>query len=172
MPPGEKFRDTFLLPLINVEDLSGGKSLPVFIHARARNDPTLFAINDCRMATLGISTQAATHELLKDGTHHRVCISGPQFGKLLITFDEASNMAFVDPEIVFLILEIQDRTLQFLVKCSRRIMHDITEDGILGDAFPIQEPLPQILWHDVESVTITILSLTEMTLLGPTNDGF
>jgi hypothetical protein len=40
------FRDAFLLPGLNLEDLTGPKALLVLFQVRARNEPDVFAFSD------------------------------------------------------------------------------------------------------------------------------
>jgi hypothetical protein len=62
-PPDPKFRDAFLLPPLNLEDLSGPKSTPVLLNARARNAPDVFAFSDYQSAQLGVHTCCIKPEL-------------------------------------------------------------------------------------------------------------
>ena len=59
--PEEQFRighwkDHFLLPSINLEDLSLTKNLLLFMHSRARNSPGLFATADFNSIHVGLYT--------------------------------------------------------------------------------------------------------------------
>lgn len=48
-----KFREAYLWPYINVEDLGKGKSLRLFLNARGRHLPDAFAHVGCEASHLG-----------------------------------------------------------------------------------------------------------------------
>lgn len=64
----------------------------------------------------------------------------------------------LDFPIGLLILEIQDRMLDFLVKCAKGALQDIAPDDLFSDEYPVQETLPILTRDPSEAVTIVALS--------------
>ncbi|KAF2844086.1 hypothetical protein T440DRAFT_356248, partial [Plenodomus tracheiphilus IPT5] len=64
------------------------------------------------------------------------------------------------PEIGMVILEVQDRILDFLVKCAKVILNGIPEHELLTETYPIQGHLPP-LGRQTETERVTIPSLSE-----------
>ena len=56
----EDVREAFMWPYINLEDLSKGKVLPLFLQARACNPPHAFAELDWSAMRLGLSISVIT----------------------------------------------------------------------------------------------------------------
>jgi hypothetical protein len=166
-PPDPKFRDAFLLPHLNLEDLSGPKSILVLFNARARNAPDVFAFSDYQSAQLGVHTRCIKPELI-DGPDYKVRIIGhtsPTTYGSIYTVDEAAKATLqgagdVGTSVGLVILEVQSRILNFLVKCANAVLHDIEEDQILSDAYPKQPALPP-LSRENGAETVTIPSLSE-----------
>lgn len=55
---GSQYRDAYLFPHINLEDLSNNKYLLLFIKSRARNDPEAFAWSDSQHLQMAASADA------------------------------------------------------------------------------------------------------------------
>jgi len=51
---GSRFVESYMWPYINQEDLAKPLTIPLFLHARGRNLPSVFAIADGEAAHLGI----------------------------------------------------------------------------------------------------------------------
>lgn len=166
-PPDDKFRDTFLLPHLNLEDLSGPKPLLVMLNTRARNAPYVFAHNDYQSAHLGVRCKCIIPEMINDDGIHQMLIIGqtsPDTYGSICTVSEGSKAiggaGGVGPEVGLIILEVQDRILDFLVKCAKGILHGITEDELLSDAYPKHEPLAPVS-REVSPEAVNISSLSE-----------
>ena len=55
---GAKYRDAYLFPHVNLEDLSNKKYLLLFIESRVRNDPEAFAWLDSQHVQMAASADA------------------------------------------------------------------------------------------------------------------
>jgi hypothetical protein len=161
--PDSKYRDTFLLPNLNLEDLSGPRSFLVLLNARARNAPDAFAFSDYQNARVGVQTQCIKSVLI-DGPVHKMRIIGhtspATYGEIYALREGAGpNAGDVDPSVGLVILETQSRILNFVVKCAKSVLHDIAEDQVLSDAYPKQPALfPLSRENGAETVTIPSLS--------------
>ena len=65
---GTRFRDCYMWPYINLEDLSKPKTLLLFLQARARDRPDMFAIADSNTAHLGYVSKATVPAFLNQHT--------------------------------------------------------------------------------------------------------
>ncbi|KAH6713769.1 hypothetical protein BKA61DRAFT_49360 [Leptodontidium sp. MPI-SDFR-AT-0119] len=117
-------------PYINLEDLLKGKFLPVFMEARARNPPRVFARSDLEgtvvnrvMSSFSVSTCPG----------HSISLAGDSVGtygnvvSLVGNADAQDRLKYaVDYTISegLLVLEIQQKVLQFLESCCEGILHD------------------------------------------------
>jgi hypothetical protein len=164
-PPESKYRDYFLLPQLNLEDLSGPRSLLVLLNGRGRNAPHVFAYSDYQNARLGLETRCINPQAIaEDGQYNMRLIghsSDATYGEIYFVREGASGVAGdVQPSNGLIILEAQSRILDFLLKCALAILHEVAEDELLGDAYPIQSALPP-LSRDKGAETITISALSE-----------
>lgn len=167
-PPDPKFRDAFLLPNLNIEDLTGRKSLLVLLNSRGRNTPGTFAFSDYQSAYLGIRARGITPDHVKeDGEHYMRIIgqySANTYGSIYSIPSNSSppkiKAGDVRLDVGKIILEIQDRTLHFLVKCAKAILHDIAPDEVLAEQYPVHKPLAPFPL-DNNSETVTLASLAE-----------
>ena len=55
---GAKYRDAYLFPHVNLEDLSNNKYLLLFIESQVRNDPEAFAWSDLQHLQMAASANA------------------------------------------------------------------------------------------------------------------
>ena len=55
---GPKYKDAYLFPHVNLEDLSNRKYLLLFIESRVRNDPEAFAWSDSQHVQMAASADA------------------------------------------------------------------------------------------------------------------
>jgi hypothetical protein len=119
-PPAAKHRDAFLLLYLNLEDLSGPRSLLIMVNARARNAPDVFAYSGYQSARLGVETNSINLQMI-DGPDHRMRMIGyttaETYGVLYALRAGASQGAGdVSPDVGLVILEAQGRLLDFSVK--------------------------------------------------------
>ena len=147
---GSRYRDAYLWPYINLEDLVQGKTLLLFLNSRGRNLPECFAFADFEAAHLGIVSQAVQRPFLNQ---HTMLLSGQtvaeNYGKLVAwddddrAFDWFMSGAAAAPADGLLLLEIQQKLLEFLVKCCELILHDFLPSSLTDKAASIhKEPSP------------------------------
>ncbi|PIA88908.1 hypothetical protein CB0940_07670 [Cercospora beticola] len=146
---GAQYRSELMWPFINQEDLTKPKTLLLFLNARGRNDPCDFAAAEYESMHIGIVTESITpaflnlHVMLFNGKRTEA-----EYGRLLHWNDHPDagqwccTRKHMQPGEGLLILESQDRTMDFLVKCARNILHDISEESLLD--YPAQPAPPPI----------------------------
>ncbi|PWY69622.1 hypothetical protein BO94DRAFT_628459 [Aspergillus sclerotioniger CBS 115572] len=118
-----KYRECFMWPYINQEDLLNTKALPLLLNARERHPPSNFAAADIDAMHLCLVTKAIVPIFLNE---HVLMLNG-------MTENTHERLQ----------LDAQGRLLTFLVQCSREILRDIPEPSLSSDTFPIL-PEPQL----------------------------
>ena len=141
---GTKYRDAYILPYINLEDLVQPNSLLLFLHSRGRQLPDAFAHADIEAGHLGVVNQAIERPFLNRYTmlfHGRT--TPETYGEVISWDDDddafdllMSNMGKC-PGDGLLILEIQSKVLAFLLQCCRLILADIPAASLIGDDAPV-----------------------------------
>ena len=152
---GTRFRDSFLWPYINLQDLSKTKTLLLFLQARSRNDPDAFAMADENAAHIGIVSGAIVPAFLNEYvmmfTNRK---TAERYGELISWDDEDDAFQWLHsgkglhPGQGLMVLEMQERVMRFLVDCCKAILHDIPGESLVSDEYPLQ-PMPAI---EVETV--------------------
>ncbi|KAJ8129257.1 hypothetical protein O1611_g4371 [Lasiodiplodia mahajangana] len=142
-------RSSFIWPLINQEDLGDPKTLPLLLNSRGRHHPSLFAASDGEAMHLGKVTMAIVPIFLNE---HVMTLNGitrkEDYGKLIAWEDHEDAFDWMHSRKQFLpgeglmILEFQERLLEFLVDCCKAILHDIPLDEMTSDNFTIQPEPP------------------------------
>ncbi|KAJ5505984.1 hypothetical protein N7453_004941, partial [Penicillium expansum] len=147
---GPKYRDAYIWPYINQEDLLNTKTLPLLLNARGRHHPSNFASVDFDATNMGRVSNAVKLILLDN---HTMIINGvveniENYGKLVAWSEHPNASEWTTkkkqciPGEGLLILEVQERLLTFLVQCCTELLHDIPESTLTSDSFPIlPEPL-------------------------------
>lgn len=145
-----KFRDWYLWPIINLQDLTLKRSLLHLLHSRGRNSPSSFARADLNRTGLGQSTRAIKlpfihkYSMFLDdstATYGEIC----SWDDRAETYDMLISGRAFDPPRDLLTLEIQERIMSFLVKCCENVLHDMGDIGsLLGPAYPVKETLSPI----------------------------
>ncbi|KAI1175015.1 hypothetical protein F4777DRAFT_350858 [Nemania sp. FL0916] len=130
--PGDEFRDHYMWPYINQEDLLLPKSLLLLLNARGRNPPPAFASADFKALQLGTVSKNVAADFLNC---YVMILHGAQdareYGKLIAWDDHPDAFDWLHTRKQFLpgegllVLEAQDRLLKFLVGCCRQILSDI-----------------------------------------------
>jgi hypothetical protein len=138
---GTKYRDAYVFPQINLEDLSKPKTLLLFLQARARNEPDVFANSDGNVNYLGRMSGAVASTTLEQ---YAIVFSNRKtpetYGEVITT--EGKTESFVKlngwgTETGLEILEMQQRIMRFLLDCCKAIMHDFAPDTLTSHAFPV-----------------------------------
>ncbi|KAL2127232.1 hypothetical protein VTI74DRAFT_11063 [Chaetomium olivicolor] len=146
---GTKFRDHFVWPYINQEDLLKPKSLLLMLKSRGRHQPCDFAAADGDAMYLGKITKAIVPIFLNCYVVTLNGMTGPEeYGKLVAWEDHEDAFDWMHTRKQFLpgealdILEAQDRLMKFLVHCCEQLLQDIPAAELLGDKYPVQpEPI-------------------------------
>ncbi|KAL8792248.1 MAG: hypothetical protein Q9195_005127 [Heterodermia aff. obscurata] len=126
-----KWNNRFLLPSINLEDLSKTKNLLLFMRSRGRNSSGLFATSDFKSIHVGLHS---THLVLAHVTGTMIILEGNDpstYGRLHKcgsdndVFEEIAANRGTVAGVGVLIMTIQERILDFLRHCAELILHDI-----------------------------------------------
>ena len=148
---GTKFRDAYLRPYINIEDLVKGKSLLLFLNARGRHFPDAFAHADYEASHVGTTSRAIRTAFLNEYTMVlRGQTTAETYGQLIAwdENDEAFNwmMSGVDfsPGNGLQVLEIQEGILRFLVQCCLVILQDLPAESLTDESVSVQPEPPFI----------------------------
>lgn len=148
---GTNYRDSFIWPYINQEDLlAGPKTLLLLLNARGRHPPCDFAAADGDAMHLGMVTRAIHPIFLNQ---YVMVLNGAstaeEYGNLVAWDDHPDAFDWMNSRKQFLpgegllILEAQDRLLGFLTSCCKQILHEISEENLTSNDIPIQ-PEPQL----------------------------
>lgn len=148
---GTKYRDSFIWPLINQEDLlARPKTLLLLLNSRGRHSPCDFAAADGDAMHLGMVTGAIQPIFLNQ---YIMVLNGAsifdEYGKLVAwddhpdAFDWMTSRKQFLPGEGLLILEAQDRLLEFLISCCKQILHEISDENLTSNDISIQ-PEPQL----------------------------
>ncbi|KAL8726818.1 MAG: hypothetical protein Q9181_005915 [Wetmoreana brouardii] len=132
---GTRFRDSFLLPSINLEDRRKQRALLLLLHARGRHDPDIFANSDLDSVRLGDAWGAfgkvslPGYIMLLVGQK-----SASTYGGLIARKEDIDAPKMLEsgigtePRRGLLIMEIQQRKLDFLRKCAELLLQDLPLD--------------------------------------------
>lgn len=126
------FRDSYLLPSINQEDLIKPNTFLLFLESRCRNSPDAFANADINSIHLAMVAQAIVPSFLNEYTMLLIGQRTPStYGRLISwdddesAFDMMSRGVGIQPGEGLLTLEIQQRKLQFIRACVEIILQDL-----------------------------------------------
>ena len=164
---GTKFRNEFLFPYINLEDLLRAKNLLLFFQSRGHTLPDAFAHHDLMAVFLG-RRSTAIQPLYIDGYTIFFCgfLVPEGYGNLFawqeipfaFTDDDAFELMWSgigwQPGDRLVILEIQETVLRFLVQCAELILHDL---------LPLKTPPIPVRLFSPKQRTPQTPSLTPMT---------
>lgn len=142
---GAEYRDGYMWPSINQDALLKPRSFLLMLHSRARNHPSNFAAGDIKAMEFGIKTIAILPTVVQGSdylSHYVMVLNGathPEaYGRLVPCGNARTQF---DPGHGLLVLEVQERILNFLVACCRSILVDIPPADLTCDLkFPIQPP--------------------------------
>ncbi|MCJ1385502.1 hypothetical protein MMC17_008625 [Xylographa soralifera] len=149
---GTRYREAYLWPYINIEDLVQGKSLLIFLNSRGRYLPEAFSNADLEAAHVGIVSMAINRPFLNEYTmilHGQTTLHA--YGKLLSWSDDDRAFDWMMSGVGkqsgegLLILEIQKKILEFLVQCCRLLLADLPPESLTDETASIQpEPEPVV----------------------------
>lgn len=143
------YREHYIWPYVNQEDLGGPKSLLILLNARARHPPPKFAGADLGAMHFGILHGVIKPVAFKDSDYamvlHGVTRSA-DYGRMqaLKTSDDYSTWVESGKQFLpshgLLVLEAQEKLMVFLVHFCLQILHDIPEDTLTTNFPIIAEP--------------------------------
>lgn len=149
---GTDYRDYYLWPYINGEDLCKPRSLLLLMSTRGRSHPSELAIREHEAHRLGrsacIFADPSSRKDFEEHCMNLVSRGGDDlYGRLWNSKthpDRCPHLPDGDyrkPYYGLLVLETQERVLSFLVQCAKLLLHDIAEDAILQSPMqPFQIP--------------------------------
>ncbi|KAJ4203294.1 hypothetical protein NW767_005411 [Fusarium falciforme] len=142
---GTRYKDHFMWPYINQEDLTQPKVMLLLLNSRGRHPPPTFAAADNASVHLGIASRALVPIFLNNHVmvlNRTTTTEG--YGKLVVWEDHPNAFEWMHTLKQFLpgeglvILEVQARLMKFLVDCCHEILHEIPEAELISDAYPVQ----------------------------------
>ncbi|EEU34289.1 uncharacterized protein NECHADRAFT_50192 [Fusarium vanettenii 77-13-4] len=144
-----KYRDHYMWPNINQEDLTQPKVMPLLLNSRGRYPPPTFASADNASVHLGLASKSLVaifhneHVMVLNGA-----TTAEGYGTLVAWADHPDAFEWMHTRKQFLpgegliILEVQARLMDFLVDFCHQILHEIPEAELISDAYPVQPEPP------------------------------
>lgn len=154
----EEYRDWYMWPYINIQDLTARNSLMLLMNSRGFCQPSKFAEVDRAALKVGLmfgmleSIPVPGYAIILDDAE-----TPKDYGRLIdITAYSEEDLSHLDktrisPYYGILVLEVQDRLLTFLVDCCKQILHDVPGKALISDKFPVLPPLPPMVTEVVNS---------------------
>lgn len=162
---GSKFKESYMWPYINQEDLLKPRALLLFLSSRARNPPDAFAMADYEAAHFGYTTKALVAPFLNEHTIMFTARRTPEtYGELLSWDDEPAAFEWMTsgkgmhPGYGLHILEIQERIWSFCVACCKSILHDMSPDAMISDDFPTQPAPPSVSENETGFSSLAVVA--------------
>jgi len=162
---GTRFKDAFMWPYINQEDLCKPRTLLLLLNARGRNFPDAFAIADMNAAHLGYVTSALIPAFLNEHTMMFMGRREPEkYGELIYWRDHPDAFSWlmskrgVHPGHGLDILEIQERLWSFLVECCKQILHDIPAESFIDEKYNIKPEPPSVSEYETGITSLAVLA--------------
>ena len=119
---GTRFRDAYLFPYINLEDLLKAKNMLLYFHSRGHTKPDVFAFYDLETQQIGRTSCAIIPSYLSNCTMLLTGETSPAtYGQLLSWDDDPDAWDLYMSQIGFqpgeglLVMEMQERLLRFLL---------------------------------------------------------
>lgn len=163
---GTKFREWYLWPSINLEDLKLKRSLLHLLNACGPRPPRDFSYADSDSFRLGFVTGAfdfpwlPCHIMFLNGqapdTYGRlVChIQHSELAKDLISAGRTVPMGYD-----FATLEVRQRIMSFLVGCCKSILHDLNEQDIYHSVYPALSAVSELKIYCSEYSSIAMMTI-------------
>lgn len=142
---GTKFKDAYMWPNVNLEDLSGDIQLLLLLNCRGRRPPSVFASADLESAHIGHLSKAIQGLFIPDYDMKMVGDSPATYGTIHSNLSEESVADMLEGKSFksgdgIDVLEIQERLLGFLVACCKLILNDKQID-VTDQSIPeVKEP--------------------------------
>ncbi|KAF7907326.1 uncharacterized protein EAF01_004913 [Botrytis porri] len=168
-------------PYINLEDLTQGMFLPLFLNSRGRYSPHLFVHADLYAMHFGLNMWEIPEPKIYDGLtpwKRAVVFKNPDSEKYVefLESKERSDEAYASglgfpPGKAMVVLRAQVFTYQFLVKCCSALLHDISTLLDENHKFIIV-PEPEHLSPSSSQRLSTVFSATESLYRPPSQIDF
>ncbi|KAG0285754.1 hypothetical protein BGZ96_010037, partial [Linnemannia gamsii] len=143
------YREAYLWPHINQEDLLKPKLFLIFLNARARNFPSAFSAADYESVRFAITSRKVIAAFLNEYTMMFTGRNTPETYGQLYSWDDnddAADWLFslrgVHPGYGLQVLEVQERVYHFLLECCLRILHEMPRESLMVDDSPIESEPP------------------------------
>ncbi|KAI9772208.1 MAG: hypothetical protein M1839_002526 [Geoglossum umbratile] len=156
-----RFREAYIWPYINQEDLLKPRLLLLFLNARGRNPPSAFARADFDATRFGNVTGSLRTAFLNQYTMMFTGRNTPETYGELISWDDNEDACFwltsqrgMHPGHGLQILEIQQHIYSFLVECCALILHDIPRESLADREAPIQHEPPSVPSSETGIITL------------------
>ncbi|EOD44771.1 hypothetical protein UCRNP2_8520 [Neofusicoccum parvum UCRNP2] len=160
-----RFKDSYMWPYMNQEDLLKPRSLLLLLNARARNPPDAFAMADYEAAHFGYTSKALVAPFLNEHTMMFTARRTPEtYGELLSWDDHPESFEWMTsgkgmhPGYGLQILEMQERAWKFLADVSKQILHDISPDAMISDDFPVQPEPPSVSENETGFSSLAVIA--------------
>ncbi|KAF2241913.1 hypothetical protein BU26DRAFT_161863 [Trematosphaeria pertusa] len=139
-----RFREVYMWPHMNQEDLCNGKTFLLLLDARGHSPPIDFRFADIESIGVGVKFGALTPKTIP-GPYYmsfREC-SRNEYGKIIRTesYADWGTGIHVNPADGLDLLEIQERVQRFLVSACEVLLHDKGPDLTSGDPVALPAPL-------------------------------
>ncbi|KAF9369733.1 hypothetical protein CPB97_003344 [Podila verticillata] len=146
--------DVYLWPDVNQEDLLKPKIMLIFLNARARHYPSVFAAADESSFRFAETSGKAMPGFINNHTMMFTGHNTPEtYGRLYSwdehkdAFDWMSTCRGVNGGRGLQILAVQERVYRFLSECCMHILQ-VTRESVMADNSPIEPELPALSISD------------------------
>ena len=129
---GPEYRNCWLMPYVNLEDLKSSNNLQIFLQSRIRAEPDQFAWSDAAPVEMAVVMNAVPFSL---STGYTMRLSGQgsrtTYGTLVSWKDDPHSRKDIElgigthPSEGLMVLEIQANLYRFLLRCTELILPDI-----------------------------------------------
>ncbi|KAJ3726432.1 hypothetical protein DFJ43DRAFT_1002169 [Lentinula guzmanii] len=128
---GTKYRDAFLLPELNRDDLVKPKNILLLFNSRGRNSPDVFAFVDFEKIRLARTSEAVPIPFKNECTIYLTGQNAKSYGKLVYwnegpdVFNDMVNGVGMLPGAGLIVLESQYKLYKFLLRTAKTLIHDL-----------------------------------------------
>ncbi|USW52715.1 hypothetical protein Slin15195_G060340 [Septoria linicola] len=169
------YREAYMWPFINQENLTKPRNLLHFISARGKCSPSAFAANDLRAMHCGIVAKALIPFVLPRHIMIFRDIDDVETYGTNLSFDDLPEAESwyqqgtkLPPGEGLLVLESQERSLAFLVRCVLEILHDVEAPW----SGPLQDIPPPLLSESDTSFNMWAIFTAESQYRPPAQVSF
>jgi hypothetical protein len=148
---GSRFRDVYLMPYINLEDLVKTKNLLLLFNSRGRHAPGAFVWADLLTQHVGRTSEGILPAHIPNCTMYLTSARTPSEFMRIMDWKEHRN-AYQDlqmgiglqPGTGLVVLEAQAKMLSFLLHCAKQLLFDLPQAkndlGSLPEPPPLDDP--------------------------------